>query len=566
MIVLSARQAEEANRDLAKIARMGNSGLMLVPVEARGTVSASKTPRIHLSKTGEFLAPNPASMPGAGPWSGAPRQRVNPAAAGQRRPWDDMATSRPAPAPQGPQNSVTTQRSKRPKTSMSVSHRQSLGGDASDKHKWAVPAKRVLNDLMRHHHAWPFAKPVDPLQVPGYYDVIKDAIDLGTIKTRLERGMYEDVEEFESEVKRVWANCYKFNQDPNHDIVKMAKTLEGLFDEKMEAVPRGGDAEGSEEMKKMRREMMRMQKAMAEQQKLMRQQNELTAQSMQLAQHAHAVAPQGPRRQSTGGGRRNSSAGATVQQQALAVLQNAVQQDETAEMTFEQKASLGGGINRLSSNNLAEVVKLIRENMPTLGAGQEEIEIDINALDNRTLWKLWNFVETCKAVKKRPPKRAAETADSRARAITQAQGNIAQQLTQTEAGLRAYEQPSGPQGIALQQQDDNDSPADSESDSDDDGPSLPTPANANGGGSSNWQDFQNARKQREQEQQERNAQAARANERAQYRAPPPAAAAAVAPAPDPAAAAVPPAAAAAPLPTEAGTAGCKAEVRGLALT
>ena len=197
-----------------------------------------------------------------------------------------------------------------------------------------------------------------------------------------------------------------------------------------------------------------------------------------------------------------------AQQQALAVLQQSVQQDETAEMTFEQKAQLGGGINRLSSNNLAEVVKLIRENMPTLGAGQEEIEIDINALDNRTLWKLHNFVQTCQAVKKRPLKRPAETADSRARAIAQAQGEIAQQLTQTDAGLRAYEQPSGPQGIALQQQDDNDSPADSESDSDDDGPSLPPPANANGGGGGggHWADFQNAKKQRDQEQQQRNAQ------------------------------------------------------------
>lgn len=267
-----------------------------------------------------------------------------------------------------------------------------------------------------------------------------------------------------------------------------------------------------------------MQKQMAEQQRLMRAQNELTAQSMQLQQHAHAVAPHA-RRQSTGGGRRNSSAGATAQQQALAVLQQSVQQDETAEMTFEQKAQLGGGINRLSSNNLAEVVKLIRENMPTLGAGQEEIEIDINALDNRTLWKLQNFVQTCQAVKKRPPKRPAETADSRARAIAQAQGHIAQQLTQTDAGLRAYEQPSGPQGIALQQHDDNDSPADSESDSDDDGPSLPpnppppaANANGGGGGGGHWADFQNAKKQRDQEQQQRNAQAARANEREQYQA------------------------------------------------
>ena len=55
-IVLSARQAEDANRDLAKIARTGNSGLMLVPVEAKGAVTGgTKTPRIHLSKAGEFL-------------------------------------------------------------------------------------------------------------------------------------------------------------------------------------------------------------------------------------------------------------------------------------------------------------------------------------------------------------------------------------------------------------------------------------------------------------------------------------------------------------------------------
>ena len=80
-------------------------------------------------------------------------------------------------------------------------------------------------------------------------------------------------------------------------------------------------------------------------------------------------------------------------QQALAVLQQSVQQDETAEMTFEQKAQLAGGINRLSSNHLAEVVRLIRENMPE-GQG---IEIDINTLDNRTLWKLHNFVRTCQA-------------------------------------------------------------------------------------------------------------------------------------------------------------------------
>jgi len=517
-IVLSARQAEDANRDLAKIARTGTSGLMLVPVEARGAVSGStRTPRIHLSKAGEFLA-KPVPTPGAGPSSGAPRQRIS-SVPGQRRPREDAASSRPAPpVVQGLATSVTQQRSKRPK---SMSGPPRGGVDPSEKNKALVPCRRYLNELMRHQLAGPFLKPVDPLLVPGYYDVIKDVIDLGTIKKRLEGNQYEDIEEFESEVKRVWGNCYKFNQGVNDDIVQMAKKLEEVFDEKMASVPRDGDGgEASEQMKKMRREMMVMQKQMHEQQKLMKQQSELQHHSMQLQQYA---APPVTKRQSTGGGgRRNSSAGATAQQSALAALEQSVQQqDETADMTFEQKASLGGGINRLTSNNLAKVVQLIRENMPSLGAGQEEIEVDINALDNRTLWKLHNFVQSCNATKKRAPKRPAETADSRARSIAQAQADTAQQLTQADAGLRAYDQPSGPQGIALQQQDDNDSPADSDSDSEDDGAaSLPPPANANGGGggSGQWADFQHAKKQREREQLEKNAQAARANERAQHQA------------------------------------------------
>ena len=48
--------------------------------------------------------------------------------------------------------------------------------------------------------------------------------------------------------------------------------------------------------------------------------------------------------------------------------------DLDRDMTFEEKASLSAGINRLTSNNLAKVVQIIKENMPSLGAGSEEIE------------------------------------------------------------------------------------------------------------------------------------------------------------------------------------------------
>jgi NAD(P)H-dependent FMN reductase len=42
----------------------------------------------------------------------------------------------------------------------------------------------LLRQIMRHEHAWPFAKPVDPvaLNIPDYFDIIKYPMDFGTIK------------------------------------------------------------------------------------------------------------------------------------------------------------------------------------------------------------------------------------------------------------------------------------------------------------------------------------------------------------------------------------------------
>ena len=227
-ILLSARQAEEANRDLARIARASsNSGLMLIPVVAVTQQSgSSRTPRVHLSKSGEFIA-RPAHVPGAGSSSGAPRERSG-ASSGQRRPRDESAAPR-GPAIPGMGPSVTQQRSKRPKLSQPARHSFSSAADQQDNAKALLPCRRVLKELMHHHMAWPFLKPVDPMQVPGYYDVIKDAIDLGTIKKRLEGNQYDDIEEFEHEVHRVWDNCFKFNQEGT-DVHTMAIGRSRRFD------------------------------------------------------------------------------------------------------------------------------------------------------------------------------------------------------------------------------------------------------------------------------------------------------------------------------------------------
>ncbi|KAI8991787.1 Bromodomain-containing protein [Mycotypha africana] len=71
--------------------------------------------------------------------------------------------------------------------------------------------------------------------------------------------------------------------------------------------------------------------------------------------------------------------------------------EETAsyakEFTFEQKKELSESINELGGDDLNEVVGIIQASMPHLGeAGEEEITLDIDALDKETLQRLSDFV------------------------------------------------------------------------------------------------------------------------------------------------------------------------------
>lgn len=63
---------------------------------------------------------------------------------------------------------------------------------------------------MKDKLAWPFLQPVDPIahQCPQYFDWIKEPMDLGTIKTRLNNGShYKSVLAIMRDVRLVWSNC-----------------------------------------------------------------------------------------------------------------------------------------------------------------------------------------------------------------------------------------------------------------------------------------------------------------------------------------------------------------------
>ncbi|KAK1941297.1 Transcription factor GTE10 [Phytophthora citrophthora] len=57
-------------------------------------------------------------------------------------------------------------------------------------------------DLSRHVLVWPFLEPVDPvvLNVPTYYDVISNPMDLGTMGAKLNAGDYHDPAEYRADL------------------------------------------------------------------------------------------------------------------------------------------------------------------------------------------------------------------------------------------------------------------------------------------------------------------------------------------------------------------------------
>ncbi|XP_059415404.1 bromodomain-containing protein 4 isoform X4 [Carassius carassius] len=98
--------------------------------------------------------------------------------------------------------------------------------------------KVVLKSLWKHQFAWPFHSPVDAvkLNLPDYYKIIKNPMDMGTIKKRLENSYYINAQECIQDFNTMFTNCYIYNKSGD-DIVLMAEALEKVFLHKISEMP-----------------------------------------------------------------------------------------------------------------------------------------------------------------------------------------------------------------------------------------------------------------------------------------------------------------------------------------
>ncbi|XP_005161205.1 bromodomain-containing protein 3a isoform X2 [Danio rerio] len=96
----------------------------------------------------------------------------------------------------------------------------------------------VVKTLWKHQFAWPFYQPVDAVKLglPDYHKIIKNPMDMGTIKKRLESVYYYSASECMQDFNTMFTNCYIYNK-PTDDIVLMAQALEKIFLQKVALMP-----------------------------------------------------------------------------------------------------------------------------------------------------------------------------------------------------------------------------------------------------------------------------------------------------------------------------------------
>ncbi|OMJ77714.1 hypothetical protein SteCoe_22617 [Stentor coeruleus] len=75
-------------------------------------------------------------------------------------------------------------------------------------------AFQLLNLIELHEECQEFLSPVDykRLGIPMYPIIIKNPMDIGTIKKRLKAHYYTNIHDFIADIQLVWDNCKKYNE------------------------------------------------------------------------------------------------------------------------------------------------------------------------------------------------------------------------------------------------------------------------------------------------------------------------------------------------------------------
>ena len=244
--------------------------------------------------------------------------------------------------------------------------------------------QHVLNEIKKPRYralADPFLVKVDPvaLNIPTYFNVIRQPMDFGTIQQKLNQGEYESAREFDQDAQLVFANCYKFNP-AGHPIHEVGKQLQHVYDDvwqdkqawiekqtppsgptSADTTPEVSDDEEDEEEEEpdASNEILKLQQQIA----AMSKQVELITQKKKSPPVASKKAKSAPKVEKKSH-KKAAPAPAPKNKSSKPVAKGV--DKKPPYVTYEQKQDISNRINSLPEVKMGQALSIIRDNMPKL--------------------------------------------------------------------------------------------------------------------------------------------------------------------------------------------------------
>ncbi|KAH7671677.1 Bromodomain-containing protein [Dioscorea alata] len=261
---------------------------------------------------------------------------------------------------------------------------------------------QILSKLMKHKGAIWFNTPVDVvgMGLHDYHQIIKNPMDLGTVKTKLNKGMYQVPPEFAADIKLTFDNALLYNPE-GHEVHRVAsqllKIFEGLYYPAYEKYEKQWNAicrvEEEEELKRG------IGNSWSPVPDYTRRAEPITS-AAPPPPNPTPIAPaygkqlqQPPPQQQQQQQQQMSGMGrvSTVKQP-----KPKAKDPNKRAMTLDEKQKLSLGLQSLPDEKMEHVIQIVRRRNGDPMQHGDEILLDFETMDNETLWELDRFVGNCK--------------------------------------------------------------------------------------------------------------------------------------------------------------------------
>jgi bromodomain-containing protein 7/9 len=98
----------------------------------------------------------------------------------------------------------------------------------------------ILDRLQKKDTHGVFSEPVDPEELPDYHDIIEHPMDFGTVRKKLDKGVYSNLEQLEADVLLICSNAMQYNP-PNTVFFRQAKSIQELAKRDFENLRQEGE-------------------------------------------------------------------------------------------------------------------------------------------------------------------------------------------------------------------------------------------------------------------------------------------------------------------------------------